>query len=209
LLSNRKCDPTNVYSQNTLHTSTYIHALPDIKQSICIANYKSINLNESGIDTWAVHMARHFVERARREARHRPLAAITQNIVDDSSSNITNAGKTAGTTGFSPRVDGVVDGAAYTRLEPDDECDEANLTAVLLHPWKASSGGNRGRCREGVTHGFLLLPWGNKNGGTMSVVLGRRLETPGAIWELRVEQSWGGGGCWFSMEGMGAPWEGE
>jgi hypothetical protein len=36
LFSNRKCDPTNVYSQNILHTSTYIHALPDIKQSICI-----------------------------------------------------------------------------------------------------------------------------------------------------------------------------
>ena len=76
-------------------------------------------------------------------------------------------------------------------MEPDDECDEANLAAVLLHPWKASSGGNRGRCREGVTHGFLLLPWGNRNGGTVGVVLGRRLETPGAIWELRVEQSWG------------------
>jgi hypothetical protein len=36
-----------VYSQNILHTSTYIHALPDINQNICIINYKSINLNES------------------------------------------------------------------------------------------------------------------------------------------------------------------
>jgi hypothetical protein len=47
LFLNRKCDPTNVYSRNILHTSTYIHALPDINQSICIINYKSINLNES------------------------------------------------------------------------------------------------------------------------------------------------------------------
>jgi hypothetical protein len=116
----------------------------------------------------------------------------THTFVGDRPSNITNAKKIARTAGgFSPRVSAARLGAAYTRLEPDDECDEANLTAVLLHPWKASSGGNRGRCREGVTHGFLLLPWGNRNGGTVGVVLGRRLETPGAIWELRVEQSWG------------------
>jgi hypothetical protein len=134
---------------------------------------------------------RYFIEHALREAPRQHLAAITQKCVGDSSSIIPNAKKTARTTGFSPRIYGVVDGAAYTRLEPDDECDEANLAAVLLHPWKASSGGNRGRCREGVTHGFLLLPWGNRNGGIVGVVLGRRLETLGAIWELRVEQSWG------------------
>jgi hypothetical protein len=135
---------------------------------------------------------RYFIEHALREAPRQHLAAITQKCVGDSSSIIPNAKKTARTTGFSPRIYSVVDGAAHTRLQPDDECDEANLAAVLLHPWKASSGGNRGRCREGVTHGFLLLPWGNRNGGTVGVVLGRRLETPGAIWELRVEQSWGG-----------------
>jgi hypothetical protein len=39
--------------------------------------------------------------------------------------------------------DGAV-GAAYTLLEPDDECDEANLAAALLHPWKGSSGGKTG-----------------------------------------------------------------
>jgi hypothetical protein len=105
LLSNRKCDPTNVYSRNTLHTSTYIHALHDINQSICIANYKSINLNESGLDAWAVHMARHFVERARHEARCRPLAAIrhTQqfNSFTEHKKNII-AARAAGV--FSPRV---------------------------------------------------------------------------------------------------------
>jgi hypothetical protein len=52
LFFNRKCDPSNVYSRNILHTSTYIHALPDINQSICIINYKSINLNESWLDAW-------------------------------------------------------------------------------------------------------------------------------------------------------------
>jgi hypothetical protein len=74
------------------------------------------NLDESRLVTWAVHKAWRFVERAKREARRRPLAAITQNIVDDSSLNIINAGKTARTTGFSPRVDGITDGAAHNTL---------------------------------------------------------------------------------------------
>ena len=34
------------------------------------------NLNESGLAAWAVHMARRFVEWAKREARHRRLARI-------------------------------------------------------------------------------------------------------------------------------------
>jgi hypothetical protein len=34
-------------------------------------------------------------------------------------------------------------------LEPDDECDEVDLAAALLHPWKGSSGGKQGRCRKG------------------------------------------------------------
>jgi hypothetical protein len=51
------------------------------------------NLDESRLVTWAVHKAWRFIERAKREARRRPLAAITQNIVDDSSLNIINAGK--------------------------------------------------------------------------------------------------------------------
>jgi hypothetical protein len=47
-------------------------------------------------------------------------------------------------------------GAAYTRLEPDDECDEANLAAALLHPWKGSSGGKTGGdAGRGVTHGAV------------------------------------------------------
>jgi hypothetical protein len=62
----------------TFYTSTHIHALPVINQIICIVNYKSINLNGIGLDTCVVHMARHFVERERREARHRWLATITQ-----------------------------------------------------------------------------------------------------------------------------------
>jgi hypothetical protein len=57
-------------------------------------------------------MARRFVERAKREARRRPLAVITQKFVDDSSSNIINVGKTARSIGFSPRVNGIADGAA-------------------------------------------------------------------------------------------------
>jgi hypothetical protein len=47
-------------------------------------------------------------------------------------------------------------GAAYTRLEPDDECNEANLAAALLHPWKGSSGGKTGGdAGRGVTHGAV------------------------------------------------------
>ncbi len=49
---NHKCDPTNVYCRNILHTSTYIHALSDINQSVCIINYNSINLNGSWLDAW-------------------------------------------------------------------------------------------------------------------------------------------------------------
>jgi hypothetical protein len=36
-------------------------------------------------------------------------------------------------------------------LEPDDECDEANLAAVLLHPWKGSSGGKTGEVQGGAS----------------------------------------------------------
>jgi hypothetical protein len=71
------------------------------------------NLDESRLVTWVVHTARCFVERAKREAQRRQLAAITQKFVDDSSSNIINAVKTTRKTGFSPRVDGVVGGAVY------------------------------------------------------------------------------------------------
>jgi hypothetical protein len=74
------------------------------------------NLDKSRLVTWAVHKAWRFVERAKREVWRRPLAAITQNIVDDNSLNIINAGKTARTMGFSPRVDGITDGAAHNIL---------------------------------------------------------------------------------------------
>jgi hypothetical protein len=53
--------------------------------------------------------------------------------------------------GFSPRVSTARLGAAYTRLEPDDECDEANLAAALLHPWKGSSGGKQGEMQGGAS----------------------------------------------------------
>jgi hypothetical protein len=57
---------------------------------------------------------------------------------------------------FSPRVSTARLGAAYTRLEPDDECDEANLAAALLHPMKGSSGGKTGGdAGRGVTHGVV------------------------------------------------------
>jgi hypothetical protein len=77
----------------TFYTHPHIHALSDINQIICIVNYKSINLNESGLDACAVHMARHFIERARHEARRQPLATKTHKFVGCSSSNITHIGK--------------------------------------------------------------------------------------------------------------------
>jgi hypothetical protein len=71
------------------------------------------NLDESRLVTWAVHKARRFIERAKREARRRPLAAKTHNFVGGSSSDITHIGKINSednggflTTGF----DGVADG---------------------------------------------------------------------------------------------------
>jgi hypothetical protein len=52
---------------------------------------------------------------------------------------------------FSPRVSTARLGVAYTRLEPDDECDEANLAAALLHPMKGSSGGKQGEMQGGAS----------------------------------------------------------
>jgi hypothetical protein len=44
--------------------------------NVQVSQSHGFNLNESGLYAWAVHMDRHFVERAKREARRRPLAAI-------------------------------------------------------------------------------------------------------------------------------------
>jgi hypothetical protein len=61
--------------------------------NVQVSQSHGFNLNESGLAAWAVHMARHFVERARREARRRPLAVKTHKFVGGSPSNITNAKK--------------------------------------------------------------------------------------------------------------------
>jgi hypothetical protein len=99
------------------------------------------NLDESRLVTWVVHTTRRFVERAKRKARRRPLAAITQKFVDDSSSNIINARKTARTTGFSPRVDGIADGAAQRN---------AFHGHFVKHLWRVEVVGLRGKlgCEE-------------------------------------------------------------
>jgi hypothetical protein len=55
LFSNRKRDPTNAYNRNALHTSTHIHALPDINQIIRNVNYKSFNLNGIRFE-WCKHV---------------------------------------------------------------------------------------------------------------------------------------------------------
>jgi hypothetical protein len=80
----------------------------------------------------------------------------THTFVGDRPSNITNVKKIARTGGFlTTSFDDAV-GAAYTLLEPDDECDEANLATALLHPWKGSSGGKTGGdAGRGVTHGAV------------------------------------------------------
>jgi hypothetical protein len=66
-------------------------------------------MNQSRLVAWAVHMAGHFVKRAKREARRRPLAAKTHKFVGGSSSDIThirkiNSEDSGGGGGFSPRV---------------------------------------------------------------------------------------------------------
>jgi hypothetical protein len=66
---------------------------------------------------------------------------ITQNIVDDSSSNIINAGKTARTMGFSPRVDDVVGGDVYN-TKP--------FTGILLSTRRACAAQD---CRETLLQG--------------------------------------------------------
>jgi hypothetical protein len=89
-------------------------------------------------------MDRHFAERAKREAWRRPLAVITQKFVDDSSSNIINAGKTERTAGFSPRVDGVVRGAVYN-TKP--------LTGILSSTCRACAARD---CRETLLQGSTM-----------------------------------------------------
>jgi hypothetical protein len=162
------------------------------------------DLDESRLVTWVVHTARRFVERAKREARRRPLAAITQKSVGGSSSNITDAEKntrdSGGGGGFSPRVSMARLGAAYTRLEADDECDEANLVAVLLHPWKGSSGGKTGggAGRASPMGKLGLEPWSRKkstrHGGFQPLL-------------LEVQEEGGTGALGFILRaGEGATW---
>jgi hypothetical protein len=120
----------------------------------------------------------------------RPLAAITQKIVGGSSSNITYVGKTVRTAGVlieDLRRCGW--GCAHPvgarrRVRRGKPRSSATLSMEGIE-W----GKNRGRCMEGRHPWgcFLLLPWGNRKGGTVGVGLGRWLENLGAIWELRVE----------------------
>jgi hypothetical protein len=86
-------------------------------------------------------MARHSIEQARREARRRPLAVITQKFVDNSSSNIINARKIERIAGFSPRVDGVVGGAVYN-TKP--------LTGIMSSTCRACAARD---CRETLLQG--------------------------------------------------------
>jgi hypothetical protein len=73
------------------------------------------NLDEPRLVTWVVHTARRFVERAKREARRRPLAAIihTQqfNIFTEHKKNSSEGSGVFLTTSF----DGVAGGAAAAR----------------------------------------------------------------------------------------------
>jgi hypothetical protein len=90
--------------------------------NVQISQSHGFNMNQSRLVAWAVHMARHFVKRAKREARRRPLAAKTHKFVGGSSSDIThirkiNSEDSGGggvlTTGF----DGVADGATQRARE--------------------------------------------------------------------------------------------
>ena len=105
----------------------------------------------------AVHKAWRFVERAEREERCRPLAAITQKFVDDSSSNIINARKIARTTGFSPRVDNIVDGAAQRNASHRNFVEHLRRVDVVgLH---GRLGCEVLRCREREPS-IGITPWG-------------------------------------------------
>ena len=77
------------FNSHTTYSHTYIYMT---MTNVQVSQSHGFNLNESGLDAWAVHMARHFVERAKREARRRPLAAIrhTQqfNILPSTQKNI-------------------------------------------------------------------------------------------------------------------------
>jgi hypothetical protein len=116
------------------------------------------NLDESRLVTWVVHAARRFVERAKREARRRPLAAITQKSVGGSSSKITDAEKNSRdsgrgvlTTGFDGAVGGCIHSIGARRRVRRGEPRSCATPSMEGIEW---GGGNRGRCREG------RHPWG-------------------------------------------------
>jgi hypothetical protein len=162
-----------VYSRNTLHTSTYIHALPDINQSICIVNYKSINLNESGLDAWAIHMARHFIERVRHEARRRPLAAIrhtqrfnifiehTKKCDSSKGSGVSHRGSTTSRAGLRQKQ--------QTPSERHSVLQQHISLNIMPNTWLARSGGSE--TKQGKVPGLLgaiskKCQGGDSRGGT-------------------------------------------
>jgi hypothetical protein len=59
------------FNSHTTYSHTYIYMT---MTNVQISQSHGFNLNELGLAAWAVHMARHFVEWARREAQRRPLA---------------------------------------------------------------------------------------------------------------------------------------
>jgi predicted deacetylase len=61
------------FDSHTTYSHIYIYMT---MTNVQVSQSHGFNLNESGLAAWAVHMVRHFVERARREARHRRPAAI-------------------------------------------------------------------------------------------------------------------------------------
>jgi hypothetical protein len=53
------------FNSHTTYSHTYIYMT---LTNVQVSQSHGFNLNKPGLDAWAVHMARHFVERARREA---------------------------------------------------------------------------------------------------------------------------------------------
>jgi hypothetical protein len=145
------------------------------------------NLDEPRLVTWVVHMARRFVERAKREARRRPLAAIrhTQqfNIFYRAQKKYL-AARAAGF--FSPRVST----ASRVGLRKDSKHPAASWRAAHCstphldrspNTWHARSASseeargvtglqflNRHRCAKTWT------PWLQSEQGLLAAALGKR-----------------------------------
>jgi hypothetical protein len=152
------------------------------------------NLDEPRLVTWVVHTARRFVERAKREARHRRLAVIRHTQRFNIFTKHTKNGIAAREAGCLTTIfDGVADGLCKTAntRRPSRRAATTHLPRHFAEHLACARRWQRDKAREGV--GAVVL-WGREGG--------RGLKLGGIGLSPWVELGWGqcchGRGVWVS-----------